>query len=172
MGQTAKVDTSQTGPMAESLEGSTADRPPDSSTRPNATPTREGLTVLPSVVDRQDLRLRLEQFRRTPDSSWWELAGDRFQRSAVETLWRGDGTSTFLVDVLLSGPLEDLAAGQWDPAYGELPTGHRPLLDRVHLVCQDRSARLLKAQGVRKAGEEGLVPTGRNIGSFWFKQVC
>ena len=140
---------------------------------PATTPTSRHLEVelRTSVLQRSDLQDKLAAFRRTAATSWWELGRERFQRSAVDTLLTGQGTSTFLVDALLEGPTADLAAGQWDDAFGDLPHDGRPDSARVYLVPQSLSAVFMKTQGVTKASDQGLAPQGRMKHGFWFKQV-
>ncbi|KAI0710967.1 Ulp1 protease family, C-terminal catalytic domain-containing protein [Earliella scabrosa] len=128
------------------------------------------VVVVPSVLQRKDLQNKLERFRRSEETSWWEHDQERFQRSAVETLWNGNGTTTFIVDALLAGPTGNLANGQWDEAFGEVPLPTRPPASRVYIVPQSVAAVLMKTQGVRKASKEGLAPKGRMKNGFWFKR--
>ncbi|KAI0713757.1 hypothetical protein C8Q76DRAFT_693571 [Earliella scabrosa] len=123
-----------------------------------------------TMQERPDIREKLRCFRLCNEKTWWEMGREKFQREAVEILWRGEGMSTFLVDALLAGPMNDLAAGEWDEAFGLSPAISRPRPDRLLIAPQSILSVLMKAP-VRNIGDEGLAPGPRRMkAGVWFKE--
>ncbi|KAI0704561.1 hypothetical protein C8Q76DRAFT_820141 [Earliella scabrosa] len=123
-----------------------------------------------TMQERPDIREKLQCFRLCNEKTWWEMGREKFQREAVEILWRGEGMSTFLVDALLAGPMNDLAAGEWDEAFGLSPAISRPRPDRLLIAPQSILSVLMKAP-VRNIGDEGLAPGPRRMkAGVWFKE--
>ncbi|KAI0705560.1 hypothetical protein C8Q76DRAFT_819788 [Earliella scabrosa] len=122
----------------------------------------------PSILERADLRKRLEDVLAGRDKSTWTVAGEDFEQITVENLLGGQAVSNYLLDAVIRLVLEDLREGVWDIAFGSPPGGDAPDPHRVYVNTWLDSFYLAKADGVN--GEGGIAPP-RKTNARWYTKI-
>ena len=124
-----------------------------------------------TVLERDDLRRKLDIVCNSDPSTTWELREHSFNTEAVVTQRNGDGTSTFLFQPLLEGMVSRLRNGQWDTSLGEMPLPDRPSIGEVIIADEWVGHWLDKATGVKSGGDNGITPRGGKKQKHWFREV-